>query len=302
MAVKRIVDTQFWQEPYIIDNYSVEDKYFMLYLMTNSWSSQSGIYSLPKKYISFETGYSPEVISVLIDRFTNIYGNIIYNNSTQEITLLNSLKFSIVKGGKPVSDLLKKELSSVKESTLILETYNHLLDFWENSSRPFDLTVRELFEAELVKRKLLVKKESSNVSNQNDNGNEKDNVNVNDNDNDDSYPDSSVNSSELLISDYESLNYYQKYYGQLNSQINDHLSQWIEKLSDLIVLEALQRSHTAENPIKYATTILRSWELKEVKTLEDVRKLDKKHVSRKSNGSSNYKEIIPSWMKKELED
>lgn len=175
MTVKRIVDTKFWNDEKVLDTYSVEDKYFLLYLMTNTMTTQLGIYRLPKKYISFQTGYTKEVVEVLLQRFENEYKNIVYNHRTQEIAVLNSLKYNIVKGGKPVSDLLTKELSQVNDDDLILKTYLNMSDWWSVSLRPFDKTVKELFENELAKRK--VPKENLNV-------------NDNDNDNDDSYHDS----------------------------------------------------------------------------------------------------------------
>lgn len=182
MGIKRIVDTEFWEDGSVIDKYSVEDKYFLLYLMTNPRSSQVGIYKLPKRIISFETGYTVEVIAVLLQRFETKYKNIVYNNETQEIAVLNSLKYSIVKGGKPVSDLLQKELSKIDDTNLILQTYTHLLSFWEKSLREFDKNIREIFEMELLKRK--VPKENIN-----------DKENDNDNDNEDSYHESCHESS-----------------------------------------------------------------------------------------------------------
>lgn len=180
--IKRIVNTKFWQDEKVLDNYSVEDKYFMLYILTNPRTSQLGIYKLPKKIASFETGYTREVIEVLLQRFRDKYQNILYNDKTQEISLLNSLKYSIVKGGAPVISLLEKELSQVESDELILATYKHMYDWWSKSGRSFDKTVMEMFEKELEQRKVTKKI----------NGNE--NVNDNENDNEESYPDSYTDS------------------------------------------------------------------------------------------------------------
>ena len=192
MAVKRIVNTKFWEDETVLDTYSVEDKYFLLYLMTNTKTTQLGIYQLPKKLMSFQTGYTNEVIEVLIQRFNNKYKNIVYSHETQEIAVLNSLKYSIVKGGKPVSDLLTRELSAVKDVNLIKATYDHMLDWWNNSTRPFDLTVKNLLEEELVKRN-----ETLQFFNDNDN----------DNDNEDSYHESYHESSEIRQSDKDTIPY-----------------------------------------------------------------------------------------------
>ena len=176
MGVKRIVDTDFWTDPDVIDKYACEDKYFMLYLLTNPHTKQCGIYSLPKKYIVFELGKSKEVVEVLIQRFEDDFQKIIYNTATQEISILNSLKYSVVKGGTPVEDCIRKELSEIKDKCLIEKTYNHLTEFWKNSNRPFDQNIKAIFEE-------AIKKESSKERTN-------DNDNDNDNDNEESYPDS----------------------------------------------------------------------------------------------------------------
>ena len=174
MSIKRIVDTAFWEDSKVIDKYSVEDKYFLLYLMTNPHTTQVGIYKLPKRLISFETGYTVESVSVILERFESKYSNIVYDYETQEIAVLNSLKYSIVKGGKPVADLLIKELSKINNDELILRVYENLMIFWERSTRDFDKTVKELFENELKKRNVPI------IFNDNDN----------DNDNEESYHES----------------------------------------------------------------------------------------------------------------
>jgi len=166
LSIKRIVDTAFWEDSKVIDKYSVEDKYFLLYLMTNPHTTQVGIYKLPRRLISFETGYTVESVTVILERFESKYNNIVYDYETQEIAVLNSLKYSIVKGGKPVADLLTKELSKIKNDKLILKVYENLMIFWERSTRDFDKTVKKLFETELEKRNVPI------IFNDNDNDNE----------------------------------------------------------------------------------------------------------------------------------
>lgn len=119
MGIKRIVDTDFWTDDKVVESFSPEDKLFMLYLMTNPHTTQLGIYSLNKKIMAFELGYSIDVISVLIDRFETQYNIIRFSKETNEIALKNSLKHSIVKGGKPVEDLLIKEIKKVKNKSLL---------------------------------------------------------------------------------------------------------------------------------------------------------------------------------------
>lgn len=132
MGVKRIVDTDFWRDEKVIDFYSPEDKYFWLYLLTNPQSKQLGIYKLPKKIIAFETGYSVETVKILIDRFQNKYNAIIYSEETQEIAILNYLKYSIIKGGKPVIDCIMQDIKQVRDIALLKEVYKQTLYFTDD--------------------------------------------------------------------------------------------------------------------------------------------------------------------------
>ena len=145
MGIKRIVDTDFWTDIDVIDSFSIDDKFFALYLYTNKHTRQSGIYKLPKKFISFETGFTKEVIEVLLDRFENRYKRIKYNHKTQEIALLRYTSFSIVKGGKPVEDCIIRDLRTVKDKNLIRATYKAMEESWNASTRVVDGKIKEIF-------------------------------------------------------------------------------------------------------------------------------------------------------------
>jgi uncharacterized phage protein (TIGR02220 family) len=200
MGIKRIVDTQFWNDDKVIDYFSPEDKLFMLYLMTNPHTTQLGIYSINKKVMAFELGYSNDTIDVLLDRFENKYKIIKYSKKTNEIAIKNFLKYSIVKGGKPVEDLLIKELNQVKDEDLIEFVYKNIINYSNLN--------------ESVK----------NILN-NYNENEIHNDNDNDNDNDvsyhDSYNDSYHDSCEEIIN-------------HLNTRTGQHYKTTTKKTRDLI--------------------------------------------------------------------
>lgn len=130
MALKRVVDVGFWTDDVVAEKYSAEDRYFMLYLLTNPHTKQCGIYHLPIRMIAMEMGHSQDSIKAVIERFEVKFKNIIYNRETQEIAILNFLKHSIIKGGKPVNDCIKKELTLIKDISLIIKVYNHLLPYF----------------------------------------------------------------------------------------------------------------------------------------------------------------------------
>ena len=128
MGIKRVVDTGFWTDGKV-DEFSPEDKYFMLYLLTNPFSTQLGIYEISIKQVAFQMGYSMEAVRVLLDRFENKYGMILFSKETNEIAIKNYLRHSIVKGGKPVEDCLWKEMQGVKNKRLIAQVFQHISGF-----------------------------------------------------------------------------------------------------------------------------------------------------------------------------
>ena len=174
MAVKRVVNTEFWTDSKVIDMFSVEDKYFMLYLLTNPHTTQLGIYELNVRQASFETGYTTDVINVLLDRFENKYGLIKYSQKTKEIAIGNYLRHSIMKGGKPVEDLLKREMNKVKDKSLIEYSFNKI-----KIHDDLNETVTKIIEGLSF------------------------NNNDNDNDNDDSYPVHTTN--RTAYTDYQKI-------------------------------------------------------------------------------------------------
>ncbi|WP_433748258.1 DnaD domain-containing protein [Paenibacillus amylolyticus] len=113
MAVYRQIQVSFWQDPFVI-SLTPEEKYFYLYLMTNSKTTQCGIYELPKRIVEFETGYHRETVDKLLERFVQ-YGKVLYNDHTQEIMLVNWLKYNSIKSPK-VRMCVEKELQSIKNT------------------------------------------------------------------------------------------------------------------------------------------------------------------------------------------
>jgi DnaD/phage-associated family protein len=116
MAVYRQVNISFWQDPFVLD-LTPEEKYFYLYLMTNSKTTQCGIYEIPKKIMIMETGYNTETIDKLLNRFSE-YGKIIYSPETDEIMLLNWIKYNGSSSPKVIARV-EAELKEVKNKALV---------------------------------------------------------------------------------------------------------------------------------------------------------------------------------------
>ena len=123
-GISRIVNTSFWEDEKVINDFSPEDKLFLLYVLTNPHTTQLGIYKLIPKVAAFELGYSKEDIEKLLQRFENKYRMIRYSTDTCEIAIKNFLRYSIIKGGQPVYDCLLKDVKQVKDKSLLAYIYN----------------------------------------------------------------------------------------------------------------------------------------------------------------------------------
>ena len=166
MGIKWIVDTSFWTDGKV-DDFSPEDKYFMLYLLTNPFTTQLGIYEISIKQVAFQLGYSMEAVQVLLDRFENKYKMIIFSKSTNEVAIKNFLKHSIIKGGAPVRDCLVKELKKVKNKDLIGWVFAHIKDYEDLNE-----TVSKIISEYEEKNGVLYYSNEKQNDNENDNDNE----------------------------------------------------------------------------------------------------------------------------------
>jgi DnaD/phage-associated family protein len=122
----RLVYSEFWTDPKVMEEMSQEDKFFYLYILTNPSTTSCGIYTITKKKMAFELGHSIETINTLMDRFETHHKLITYNEETRELAIKNWGKYNLSRGGKPVMDCLTSELSKVKDKNLIKYVHQNI--------------------------------------------------------------------------------------------------------------------------------------------------------------------------------
>jgi uncharacterized phage protein (TIGR02220 family) len=224
MGVKRIVSTSFWNDDLVLETFTPEDKYFMLYLLTNPHTTQLGIYHLPIKLAAVEMGYSEESIRNLLNRFENTYNLVMYSKDTNEIAIKNYLKHSIVKGGKPVMDCLLREEDMVSNKALLEYIAVHInkqidnrviknttiIDYINHLNNILDINNTKSYINDLV------------------------NDNNNDNDNDDSYHDSYNDSYHDSSEQKKDSIDYKTIVDFLNEKAGTHYKHSTEKTKKLI--------------------------------------------------------------------
>lgn len=99
MTPFRKIHVHFWRD---MEEYTPEQKYFYLYLMSNPGTNSVGCYKITKRTIAFETGYNEETIDKLLELFIKRH-KIEYDTETKEIWLANWYKYN-----KPVNEATRK--------------------------------------------------------------------------------------------------------------------------------------------------------------------------------------------------
>lgn len=131
MSNYRNISLTFWEDSKVDDEFTPEDKYFYLYLLTNPHTNICGCYEISMKQMERETGYNKDTIMRLIQRMDNIHDVVKYSEDTKEILVLNwhkynwSISENTIKAVKNVGSFIKNDIfKDYVFSTLQLYTDN----------------------------------------------------------------------------------------------------------------------------------------------------------------------------------
>lgn len=107
MATYRTVHLSFWTDPKVDDDFTPEDKYFYLYLLTNPHTNLCGCYEISMKQMVRETGYNEDTVKRLIQRMENVHNVIQYDPETKEILIPKWGKYNWFKSKDTMKGLSK---------------------------------------------------------------------------------------------------------------------------------------------------------------------------------------------------
>lgn len=290
VAKFRMVHTEFWNDPKVVEEMTSEDKYFYLYLLTNPNTTQIGIYQITKKQMAFEIGYSPESVNALLDRFINHHKLIAYNNETRELAIKNWGKYNFMNGGKPVLDCARAQLKNVKDVSLIRfvgdrignEKIKAIYDSYtlrENQKKEHHdddtLTTRKPIDDEDVKKcKILLNQRFDDTSTIG--GQEKEKEKEEEKENNNNHYASAID-------------FYQQNFGVISPFISECILHWENDLNSELVVEALKRALKQHKKWQYAEGILKAWFNRNVRSLADVQALDNEFENRNGGGTNGGK-------------
>ena len=126
MASYRSVYTTFWTDTKVSDDFTPEDKYFMLYCLTNNYTNLCGCYEISIKQMAIDTGYNEETIKKLLKRFNSIHKIIFYNEGNKELLIKNWYKYNWTKSNKLDKPLLNEiqKIKTIEFKKIVADEYN----------------------------------------------------------------------------------------------------------------------------------------------------------------------------------
>lgn len=110
---QRMIDCDLWTNPQIVNDFTAEDKYFWLYLLTNPHNNICGVCKISNKTIANEMGYSEDSIKNLLNRFIKTHNLIDYDKENYEILIINWYKFNWSSSPK-LKTYIEKVIRSIK--------------------------------------------------------------------------------------------------------------------------------------------------------------------------------------------
>lgn len=127
MAFYRNISINFWTDSKIDDDFTPEDKYFYLYLLTNPHTNICGCYEISMKQMERETGYNEDTIKRLINRMERIHKVIRYDSITKEVLIINWSKYNWSASAKVEKAIAKvaDRIKSVKFKNFLLSLINN---------------------------------------------------------------------------------------------------------------------------------------------------------------------------------
>ena len=136
MANYRNISMNFWTDSKVVDDFTPEDKYIYLYVMTNPHTNLCGCYEISIRQIANETGYNTDSVERLLKRLDHPHDVIRYYAPTKELLVLNWYRYNWTASEK-INKPLLAEIQKVKCDSFrqyLADRYNER----DNIGAPYD--------------------------------------------------------------------------------------------------------------------------------------------------------------------
>ncbi|WP_312288677.1 DnaD domain protein [Terrisporobacter sp.] len=246
MAKYRAIQVDFWEDGFVLD-LTPEEKYFYLYLLSNSRTTQCGCYELPYKVLEMQTGYNRETVEKLLQRFVD-YKKIEYSAETKEILIKNWYKFNFSKSPKVMNCILK-EIESIKNIDFKKYMVSVCIEYgYSIDSLSIDLGEKEK-QKEKQKEKEYIKTKTKT---------------------------SDVVSNSVDNSKNENLSFMSKIYQENIGIANGVVAEWLIDVSEKIDIDLFKRAveictEKGNNTFGYLKGITNNWLQKNITSYEELK-------------------------------
>lgn len=131
------------------------ERYLFVYFLTNNHVEQVGIYEVSYDTIYYETDLDVKDVIRGIESMKEL-GLIDYDEETNEVAILNYLKYSILKGGDPTMKCFMNLGKKIKSTRLMEKVYDRLVNCGD------DRTI-SLFAQLMLKNTILHRKNNTSI-------------------------------------------------------------------------------------------------------------------------------------------
>ena len=115
MATYRSIPLKFWQDRKVSDDFTPDDRYIFLYLLTNPHTNLCGCYEISEQQISRETGLDIERVTLTIDRLWQQHQVIMFDVDKSEVLITNWHKYNW--SSSKVAIGVKKQAEDIKNAS-----------------------------------------------------------------------------------------------------------------------------------------------------------------------------------------
>lgn len=273
MAIYRQLHTTFWKDKRV-GEWSKDQKLFFLYLLSNDYTTQCGVYEFNLRYAKFELDMTTEEIKANID-FLVSEGRIVFNEKSEELMIVNWLKYNNARSPK-VAAVIDKELKEIKTLEFEIEVIKKCQEYKYpiQTIKPKENTVSigYGYGIDTVSQPTPASTTTSSPT------------------------PATAEEVKSAAAPANPFQLYQDVFGVLNGLIADDINHWVEDIGEEMVCEAMKRSAIDQKSYGYAKGIMQSWVKKNIKTMADVKADDVKHKNQ-----ANFKkklireEKLPDW-------
>lgn len=141
MAVIRRINSTFWTDSKVADDFSADDRYLYIYLLTSPYNNICGCYEISVKQMAKQTGMSERRCESALRRLEEDHGVVVYDHDSKEVL--------IPKWGRHNWSTSDKLVKGVEDAAKYIKTpdfKNYILGQLENGidtiSIPYRYTIK----------------------------------------------------------------------------------------------------------------------------------------------------------------